>query len=214
MAPEPEGWLYKDPKIASGAPQGYFSDEQVLVEVNEGRLGEQAVVWHAKRTKGDWLEAGKLKVFNDRFAAGFQFRFDRAAEREVRLQNDLIAAEVLLKQHEDEKKHAQKGASESKSKADLDSSLSAELLPLALRLDALLNKAKTLEEHGWRVRSATHGNGALFCFAAFIVFASGAAFCFESGSNLRHSNVENWLMFGSIVFFCAWAYKILRGAAG
>lgn len=210
MAPQPEGWLYRKSGDCSTKPAGYFDDQAILLEVSEGRLDESHEVWHARHTQGDWKPAAKIKVFNERFAAGYQYRFERSAEREIRLQNDLIAAMVLLKQREDEQKHAQKGDSDRKSKAELDAQLSAELLPVALRLDALLNKAKSLEEHGWRVRSVAHGNGALFCFAAFVAFASGAAYCFEPGSSLRSSNVEGWLAFGGAVFFFAWIYKLIR----
>jgi hypothetical protein len=120
--PQPEGWLYKDPRAADSAPKGYFSDRQILVEVSEGRLSENSLVWHASRTKGDWIPAARFKVFKERFETGYQFQFDKSAsaaiaarneqiQRKMRLDADRATAERVLREREAERLAAE-GAEE------------------------------------------------------------------------------------------------------
>lgn len=111
----PDGWLYRITGSPGEEPRGYFSDQEILREVTEGRLQQGALVWHAQHTKGDWVSAARVKAFQQRFAAGQSYLVAKAAadrqakvDRALRLQADKAAAERLLREREEERAHAQK----------------------------------------------------------------------------------------------------------
>lgn len=105
MPPAPEGWIYKISSLTGNEPLGYFSDQEILREVEEGRLKEDSIVWHARHTKGDWLPAAKIKAFQARFEQGRRYLAAKEAERAARIQADIEAAKRVMREREEEKSH-------------------------------------------------------------------------------------------------------------
>jgi hypothetical protein len=117
MAPQPEGWLYRKRGDDAAQPHGYFSDQDILIEVSQGRLDAQCEVTHPQHTQGDWRPASRIKAFHQRFHLGRQYLVDASlaeaeaarreqADRAIRRQLDHAAAERVLRELEDENMHS------------------------------------------------------------------------------------------------------------
>lgn len=212
MPPAPEGWVYRNPADPTSKPLGYFGDDQILTEVLEGRLTAECLVWHARRTKGDWMPAGKFSVFSERFAAGERFRAAAAAreaqEREQEAESKLAqeAAMIEMVRVEREALRAEQDRREREEASDPR--------VLLARVEQLVHQVERLNRNTCWATQVARVNGALLSFAAFLFFASGAGYFanYSYDHPFRNDLALGWCMFGAAVFFVIWLFVISSSA--
>ncbi len=64
-----DGWLYKVPGANEEYPRNYRSDDEILIEVSEGRLTKDCLVWHLTKTQGEWIPATQAGLFKNSLGA-------------------------------------------------------------------------------------------------------------------------------------------------
>jgi hypothetical protein len=200
----PEGWLYRR-KGLTEKPFGYFSDLDIVTEAGQGRLTSDCEVWHITHTANEWRPACKIKAFCEKFDEGKQYLLDEvlAAERKAEedrraaVEGHRLAAEAAIKERVERER--QREASQQYIR--LGNSAVTEAIDLQLeKIERHSRLALTEQE---KIRRATHGNGAVFCFAVFLGFGGAAQF-----------TEVPWFGFGAVAFFVLWLFKLTYAIEG